>query len=325
MMGMPVVDLLFKNSDGEKIWVNKDNQISNLTPIFVDGIQVSRTWPSTPTWWPKENGVLFLDDFTRSRGLMQCAMEMFQRKVFLGTPFPNGVTVIGSSNPEGFDYEVVTLDAAQATRMLTYDVVFDTDYWLEYAESRYMDSIVSFCRVNPEIWNSTCAREVSKFNDIIKFLDPNDKDYYSLVTLYGRGALANPNNSFANLFVAYLKEQFKNLPSIEEIYAKEGTAAIESKLSALVKDKNNANASMWVVAIRLVKGLIINGITPHSANRFMFLINSNYFTTDKKTLIYNMFMKHDNINTMLNQLTTYEPSYGKWVADTIAKSLTDVN
>jgi hypothetical protein len=206
--------------------------------------------------------------------------------------------------------------------MLTYKVKFDQSYWLDFAENKLIDSIVSFVRVNPEIWDNTCCREIEKFNDMIRPLDSNSSDYYNFVSLYGGGAF-DQNNTFVNLYCSYVKEQFKNLPTIEELYTEGDTFNLFYKLEALVKDEKNANASLWVVAIRLVKGLTLNGVNQHNAKRFMELISSSYFTVDKKVLIYNMFMKNERINQMLNVLITYEPSYSKWVKDTIASTLTE--
>ena len=71
---------------------------------------------------------------------MQSVMEILDRQEYISWTLPKDWHIILTSNPEDQDYFVQTLDSAQKTRFMSFDVKFSVEDWALWAEKEEIDS-----------------------------------------------------------------------------------------------------------------------------------------------------------------------------------------
>lgn len=101
-----------------------------------------------PDFLPKDgHGVLFIDEINRSpTPVMNCFMELFTEWRIGNYNLPKGWVIATAINPADSEaYDVNTMDAALANRVITYHVKFDPRSFLAYGRSaNWSDSILNF-------------------------------------------------------------------------------------------------------------------------------------------------------------------------------------
>jgi hypothetical protein len=106
-----------------------------------------------PDFLPKDGfGVLFIDEINRSpTPVMNCFMELFTEKrignYYLPSDPERGMWIIATAiNPADSEaYDVNTMDAALANRVLKYDVKFEHKSFLAHAKSRgWSETVINF-------------------------------------------------------------------------------------------------------------------------------------------------------------------------------------
>lgn len=111
-----------------------------------------------PTWMPKEdneNGcILLLDDYSRALPMfLQATMELIDRGEYISWKLPKNCTIVLTSNPDNGDYNVSTMDNAQKTRYINFEIDFDVNVWARWAETDKLDSrAINFALLYPEIF-----------------------------------------------------------------------------------------------------------------------------------------------------------------------------
>ena len=85
-----------------------------------------------PEWLPKEdnpNGtILLLDDYSRAtQYFIQATMELIDKGEYISWKLPQYTTVVLSSNPDDGEYSVSTMDNAQKTRYINFNVEFNLE------------------------------------------------------------------------------------------------------------------------------------------------------------------------------------------------------
>ena len=67
-------------------------------------------------------------------------MSLIDRQSYVSWKLPKGWTIILSTNPDDGNYQVTSLDVAQATRFSTINLKFDIECWMRYAEELGVDT-----------------------------------------------------------------------------------------------------------------------------------------------------------------------------------------
>lgn len=108
-----------------------------------------------------ENGILFLDDFSRADSrIIQCAMELINRQEFGSWKLPKGWTIVLSSNPDNGHYMVNSQDVAHQSRYSTIVMKWDVECWARQAERDQIDGrCINFMLKNSDIMKDENLRE----------------------------------------------------------------------------------------------------------------------------------------------------------------------
>ena len=70
---------------------------------------------------------------------IQATMELIDRGEYISWSLPPNCTIILTSNPDNGDYNVNSMDNAQKTRYISFELGFDKDVWARWTEIDYID------------------------------------------------------------------------------------------------------------------------------------------------------------------------------------------
>lgn len=303
LVGMPIKELEVQayrvvEENGEKklvaagrAWAT-ESMLKNLNPKLYKPTGNSRTSYAKPAWVPEynENGnILLLDDFTRCTPVFtQAIMELLRDQKYVSWKLPKKTTILLTSNPDNGNYNVSSMDEAQNTRCLSYNIGFDADTWAQWAETYGIDSrCISFALMyGSELFNKdeqgnsiANPRSFSMFCDAISDIkDWNDNDNLDLMALMASGCFNDEDGKFASMFATF----------------------IQNKMHLLVSPKDMLNEN-WAIVMPKIKEQIANnsGVAALLERRFTNYLLA-WFGSDEKTPVAKVRDRildfiHDNI------------------------------
>lgn len=264
----------------------------NLLPTYLN----SNSWKVTggkrmgyapPSWIQgKEKPImLLLDDYSRGDfRFMQATMSIIDRQEYISWRLPKGSLVILSSNPDNGDYHVTTLDNAQKTRFISFNLKFDIECWARYAEGIGLDTrCINFLLMHPEVVKGkTNARIITNFFNSISSISDFDKDL-PLIQLIGEGSVGT---EFSTMFSMFINNKLDKLISPHEILTAPKWDTVHDKLWAGMGKGASYRADIGgVMTTRIINYTLHyaenNAITKAITDRLTELMTTeNLFTND---------------------------------------------
>ena len=179
-----------------------------------------------PAWLPTEetpNGViLFLDDYTRANSMfMQATMEIINSVNYISWKLPKYTSVVLSSNPDNGQFSVTSLDDAQKTRFINFNIKFNIEDWAKWAEESEIDGrAINFALYHGnEIFKkhnnvqTVNSRSYTTFCKAISGLkDWNNPETLALILQISKGCFLNDkDNIIGNLFTTFIANKLDRL------------------------------------------------------------------------------------------------------------------
>ena len=94
--------------------ITPETRMAYAVPSWIEGLDLNK-----PT-------IAVFDDFSRaSEPIMQAIMEIINRQEYISWKFPKNTTLILTENPDNQDYSVSSMDEAQRSRYMRFNVKFD--------------------------------------------------------------------------------------------------------------------------------------------------------------------------------------------------------
>jgi hypothetical protein len=228
LVGFPQKEVLlqWKSKDGTiktKWW--PENLLSKVPPN-VTVTSNTRMGYAVPSWLPQEenpNGcILCLDDYTRANALfMQATMELINEGKYISWNLPKNTTICLTTNPDDGEFSVQSLDPAQKTRFINFNLKLDVKDWASWAEFHQVDSrAINFCllygdeifkkhnniqTINPRAYTTFC-KAISGI--------PNWEDDKSLALILNisKGCFLNDkDNVVGTLFTTFIAQRLDKL------------------------------------------------------------------------------------------------------------------
>lgn len=226
LIGFPLKEFHVCAPDGEKcVWV-AENILENYIKLgytIVEGTEARMSY-APPAWLPKsENpngGILILDDWNRAdQRFIQAVMELLDRGQYISWSLPENWTILLTANPDTGDYNVSSIDNAQRTRFISFDLDFDKDIWAEWAEQEQIDGrCINFVLMYPEVLKkegnvqTVNARSlVTFFNTISGIKDFSDAESLVKILLISKGCFSSKENVVGNLFTMFINNKLDKL------------------------------------------------------------------------------------------------------------------
>ena len=203
-----------------------------------------------PAWVPEynENGTIcLLDDYVRaSPQLLQACMDLVLEQKYISWSAPEKTTFVLTNNPDNGEYNVSSLDEAQRSRFLNYEVDFDLNAWMAWAEKAGIDGrCINFvASYSQELFNADeegnriCnPRSFVMFAKMIKGVkDWDNADSLAFINLIARGCFKD-DGRFSKMFTAFLRNKMHLLIQPKDMLHG-GWDTTKTKLEATLYDGN---------------------------------------------------------------------------------------
>lgn len=234
LVGIPLKEFeaqyIEDNEVKNTIWI-LEKQIKYLEDAYKLTGKVRMSY-APPAWLPEQenpNGVIvFLDDYTRANSLfMQATMELINTAQYVSWKLPKYTSIILSSNPDDGTYSVASLDDAQKSRYINFNLKMDINEWAQWAENNEIDGkAINFALmygeeifkkhnnvqiVNPRSYTTFCKA-------ISGLKDWGNPDTLALILQISKGCFMNDNdNIIGNLFTTFIANKLDKLIQPEEM------------------------------------------------------------------------------------------------------------
>ena len=234
LVGLPIkeyeVAWIENNQVKQTRWM-PENQTKNLDLRLKLTGKVRMSY-APPAWLPIEenpNGIiLFLDDYTRANSMfMQASMEIINTASYISWKLPKYTSIVLSSNPDDGQFSVTSLDNAQKTRFINFNVKFNIEDWAKWAEKAEIDGRA----INFELYY---GNEIFKKHNNIQTVNPrsyttfckaisglkdwNNPETLALILQISKGCFLNDNdNIIGNLFTLFVANKLDKLIQPKEM------------------------------------------------------------------------------------------------------------
>ena len=269
LCGFPLKEVLLQ-------WKDKDGNIKsrwwpeNLLSKVPQGVQVTsqtRMGYAPPAWLPKEenpNGcILLLDDYTRGSQLfMQATMELINTASYISWKLPKNTTICLTTNPDDGEFSVSSLDNAQKTRFVNFNLKLNVNDWASWAEFNGIDSrCINFellygeeifkkhnnvQTINPRAYTTFCKA-------ISGIKDWNDENSLALILNISKGCFLNDkDNVVGTLFTTFIAQKLDKLVQPKDMLMQKWET-VEPKIHDCVYDGERLKTEIAsILAIRLL-------------------------------------------------------------------------
>ena len=220
-----------------------------------------------PAWVPREenpNGVIIcLDDFSRANPLfMQATMELINTASYISWKLPKNTNIVLTSNPDDGEYSVSSLDNAQKTRFVNFNLKLNVEDWASWAEFNQIDSrCINFellygdeifkkhnnvQTINPRAYTTFC-KAISGINDW------NDDKALALILNISKGCFLNDkDNVVGNLFTTFISMKLDKLIAPKDMLMQKWET-VEPKIHDCVYEGERMKTEIAsILAIRLL-------------------------------------------------------------------------
>ena len=269
LVGFPMKEILLQ-------WKTKEGQSKtrwwpeSLLDKVPQGVQVTSTTRmgyAPPAWVPREenpNGVIIcLDDFSRANPLfMQATMELINTASYISWKLPKNTNIVLTSNPDDGEYSVSSLDNAQKTRFVNFNLKLNVEDWASWAEFNQIDSrCINFellygeeifkkhnqvQTINPRAYTTFC-KAISGISDW------NDDKALALILNISKGCFLNDkDNVVGNLFTTFISMKLDKLIAPKDMLMQKWET-VEPKIHDCVYEGERMKTEIAsILAIRLL-------------------------------------------------------------------------
>ena len=144
-------------------------------------------------------------------------MEVFLDKKFVSWSLPKHTTIILTNNPDSGQYNVNSIDPAQRSRFMNYNVDFDVNAWSKWAEKvgvdgRCINFVMNYAdelfKADDE-GNRICnPRSFVMFaNAIAGIKDWDDPENLNFISLIASGCFEDAEGRFSNMFATFIRNK----------------------------------------------------------------------------------------------------------------------
>ena len=293
LIGFPVKEFQIgkDTTDGLKTkWVTEmEAELAVKAGFKLTGAR--RTAYCAPEWisGKEESGILLLDDYTRADPRMiQACMDLINTQEYISWKLPKDWTIILTTNPDGGDYHVNSMDVAQTTRFISCELKFDVDCWAQWAEEIAMDGrCINFILKHPEVvTESTNPRAITTFFNAISSFEKFEEQL-PMIQMIGEGSVGPDMTS---LFTLFINNKLDQLMSPKDILLHDNEDYIVGALKSTIGRGDDYRADIAsIMSTRLVNFALThfksNPMKAEVIKRLEKLVVDEIFAIDLKYMI----------------------------------------
>ena len=263
LIGYPVKEYkVVEKKTGKSGWVAAD-VLSRVDREKFNVTNESRMGYAKPAWVPQynKNGcILLLDDYARSSSMMiQATMELINTGHYVSWSLPKYTTIVLTQNPDNGEFNINSLDPAQRTRFMNYELEFNIDDWAKWAEGVELDSrAINFAlQFSNELFKPqnnvtiACPRSYVTFCKAISGIQDWRGDLKHIL-LISKGCFDDQDNAVGRIFSVFINNELDKLISPKDVFEK-SWEYVGRKLTEAINKNGNYRASVAsMMATRIV-------------------------------------------------------------------------
>jgi len=271
-----------------------------------------------PEWVPTDSDtgtILLLDDFSRADPrFIQATMELISVGEYLSWKLPDNCLLVLSSNPDDGEYQVTSMDIAQKTRYVSFNIEFNIDEWVEWADNIGMNGIfINFFYMNWQEILKTSEAQSSRinprsmemfFNSLYSIVDKLEtEEGLKIISLISKGCFdENDASIIYSLFTQFITNKYHKVIQPEEIFDKEKDWKKKKKK---ICDFCIENEKVVLINISTLTNRVFNYVIKELndskdkeflSSRLIELLESDKEFMQEDSLFYNLTKKFDPSN-----------------------------
>lgn len=282
LTGFPLKKYQMTNEEGEVVHVAEASLDAHIKAGYhlVPGIDPVMDF-AIPNWVPVETdgpNILMLDDYSRANPMiLQSTMELLDKGELGSWKLPKNTQILLTTNPDNGDYSVSSMDAAQATRFITFDVEFDVKLLAKHMEEVGVRSeFINFALLYPEIFGETgnkskagsgknnnyaTGRTFMAFARSLETIkDLSSTDGQAMALDISSGIFAGDDNMVGNTFTTFLHNKLDKLVTPDEIINGKW-ADVSKKLEKSIGDPTDTKSNYRADIASTITFRLVNHIT----------------------------------------------------------------
>lgn len=223
--------------------------------------------------------------------IMQAVMNLVLFGKFGTWELPKGVQIVLLDNPDSGDYNVTSMDNAQLSRYLNYNVKGDINAWVKWASKAGIhEECINFLYKTPEATQKSsqdAITDVPSFRVWTMFFDRishikqlNDATNFTEIKIAGVGSIGD---KMLNLFKLFVDNNLGSIPSLSEVFSPKTsiTDAIDMIKDSIYVNNQLRNDIKGLIGIRLI-GYCNNpsNLTDNFFSKFETLVSQGIFTSE---------------------------------------------
>ena len=255
LVGFPMKEFRILNPTGNPEWVSENllKEYLALDYILPANVETRMSY-ATPAWLPKEDkgGILILDDWNRADPrFIQAIMELIDRGEYISWKLPPNWTICLTANPDNGDYNVQSIDNAQRTRFISFDLDFNKDVWAQWAEEEGIDGrCINFILMYPEVVEKEAGIQkvnarslVTFFNTISGLSDFSKPENLVKIDIIAKGCFNTEENIIGRLFTLFINNKLDKLIQPDKMLLEEWDK-VSGKIKKCVYDDDKYRADI---------------------------------------------------------------------------------
>jgi len=284
-------------------WVT-ENLLPKATDAGFQYTNKTRTVPCPPDWIVnlKDNGILLLDDYSRSNTLFsQAVMELINEQTMVGWDLkPKKIQIILTENPDDGEYNVASMDKAQQDRMMRINMVWDAKDWAERAEKINLDErLINFVLWAPELLEqrkdqgisasgNVTPRMMDKFFSLVSTIDDFENNL-DKIALFGDISVGK---HITSQLINFINKKLDKLPSVYKLLKEYDLQTAKTQLTMACGDSENDSENWRAATAAILTTRLFNYVRHHSKElskdnikQYLELVLHPSFSVDQKFLM----------------------------------------
>jgi len=286
LVGFPIRQFEVCQED-KCLWID-EHAVEEYTKLGYKFTGQNRMSYCPPEWiaGKTSGGFLLLDDWNRADiRFIQAVMELIDRQTYISWSLPKDWHILLTANPDDGEYLVNSIDTAQRTRFITFNLKFDMKCWGVWAENNQVDGrCINFLLKHPELVSTSVnSRSITTFFNSISSLESFETNL-PLIQMIGEGSVGT---EFTTLFTMFINNRLDKMMSPEDMIHHEKEDYVLNTLKGIIGKEKKYRADLAsILSTRLVNYSLYyskeNKISKQFIDRLALLMNEELFAVDLK-------------------------------------------
>lgn len=286
LVGFPIRQFEVCQED-KCLWID-EHAVEEYTKLGYKFTGQNRMSYCPPEWiaGKASGGFLLLDDWNRADiRFIQAVMELIDRQTYISWSLPKDWHILLTANPDDGEYLVNSIDTAQRTRFITFNLKFDMKCWGVWAENNQVDGrCINFLLKHPELVSTSVnSRSITTFFNSISSLESFETNL-PLIQMIGEGSVGT---EFTTLFTMFINNRLDKMMSPEDMIHHEKEDYVLNTLKGIIGKEKKYRADLAsILSTRLVNYSLYyskeNKISKQFIDRLALLMNEELFAVDLK-------------------------------------------